>query len=173
MPGRRNKLLLSNERKLYKLLCHFIDTFDNPESTKTQVCHELENAGHGLRGCRPRKKPQVQNPHFQPVLKFAVAYLDRQNGEEFYGQMRQRLSYLVTMGRIKVRLSNLRTLQQHCQAWCWEHHGLELFSCLWYWYIPQSEWNNKEGELRQSPAQWTQFLSSAVIYWNNFKTCFK
>lgn len=71
--------MLSNERKLYKILCHFIDTFDNPESTKTQVCHELENAGHGLRGCRPRKKPQVQNPHFQPVLKFAVAYLDRQN----------------------------------------------------------------------------------------------
>lgn len=63
--------MLSNERKLYKMFRN------NPESTKTQVCNERENAGHGLRGCRPRKKPQVQNPHLQPVLKFAVAHMNR------------------------------------------------------------------------------------------------
>lgn len=169
MPGRRHKLLLSNERKLYKMF----RTTQNPPRLKSAMNWKMLVMDWEDPDQERSPRSKIHTFHMYWNLQLPTWIGKMPSGEEFYGQMRQRLSYLVTMGRIKVRLSNLRTLQQHCQAWCWEHHGLELFSCLWYWYVPQSEWNNKEGELLQSPAQWTQFLSSAVIYWNNFKTCFK
>ncbi|CAB3995343.1 Transposable element Tcb1 transposase [Paramuricea clavata] len=71
----------------------------NPKSTKKHVCREMQDAGtqvslstvkrilhrHGLRGCRPRKKPLLQKRHLQARLKYACENMDK--GDDFWNNV--------------------------------------------------------------------------------------
>lgn len=62
-------------------------------------------------------------------------------------------------GRLKVRLSNLRTL----------YHLSNMMAvalcCQWYWYTAQRGWNNKEGRLPQNSSTSPQINNLMIETW--------
>lgn len=105
---------------------------NHPRSTEAQTCHKLENSGtpdslsivkQVVQNCelRPRKKPLFQNQHLQAQLKFAAAHMERPSWEMFYGQMRQRLSYLatITRGMFEGKWMRLSNFVSNCSIMMW------------------------------------------------------
>lgn len=87
------------------------------------LCHDLEE---DIMTSPQTERVQTKKEVHAPSLKCAAAHMDKPNAfwAKIYGQMKQRLRYLVTMtrhilGRVKVRLSEDRISGQEL---LWQHH---------------------------------------------------
>lgn len=87
------------------------------------LCHDLEE---DIVTSPQTERLQTKKEAHAPSLKCAAAHMDKPNAfwAKIYGQMKQRLRYLVTMtrhilGRVKVRLSEDRISGQEL---LWQHH---------------------------------------------------
>lgn len=87
------------------------------------LCHDLEE---DIVTSPQTERLQTKKEVHAHSLKCAAAHMDKPNAfwAKIYGQMKQRLRYLVTMtrhilGRVKVRLSEDRISGQEL---LWQHH---------------------------------------------------
>lgn len=87
------------------------------------LCHDLEE---DIMTSPQTERVQTKKEVHSPSLKCAAAHMDKPNAfwAKIYGQMKQRLRYLITMtrhilGRVKVRLSEDRISGQEL---LWQHH---------------------------------------------------